>query len=178
MFKYLKKSASICLLLSTLFLSFSQLLIPAAQAIPTVDPVAGPATIATAAATWTQVFLTQLKEFGLDLVARLVARRMLSQYLDGIVNQINKSGRTGRQPGFVLNWRNFLTDGQYRGEDVFRAVLSNTELCPYFKNPIRTAFSVVNNKPVTQNTRVNNLDPFTKRGRCTLPKGWTIEDYT
>lgn len=127
---------------------------------------------------WAQVFQFNFKEFVLDATARLFSRRLLSKYLNRMVDQINIGGRTGRQPAFALNWRNFLTDGQYRGEDVFRAVLSNTKLCPYFKNPIRTVFNVTTNKPVTQNTRVNNLDPFTKRGRCTLPKGWTIEDYT
>lgn len=127
---------------------------------------------------WANFWQYNVKEFVVDTIARGFARRLLKKYLDSVVTQVNKSGRTGRQPSFALNWRNFLTDGQYRGEDVFRAILSNTELCPYFKNPIRTAFNVTTNTPVTQNTRVNNLDPFTKRGRCTLPRGWTIEDYT
>ena len=95
-----------------------------------------------------------------------------------MIESINGSGRTGRSPAYVLNWRKFLTDAQSRGEQVFRSVLGNTILCPH-NNGIKTLFGApttptnINN----QGTRVNNLDPFTRRARCTMPAGWTLQAF-
>ncbi len=120
---------------------------------------------------WAQFTAWMSKEFGVDLIARAFARRLLRTYLAKMVAQINQSGRTGRQPSFAINWRNFLTEAQYRGEDIFGKILYNTELCPYFGGQIRGSFRA---KPgiVSQNPRVNNLDPFSQRAKCTMPQGW------
>lgn len=132
----------------------------------------------------------------------------MSKYLNSIVDRVNTGGRTGRQPAYVQNWRNFLLDSAYRGEDVFRVQLGNTETCLDFRNGLNLQFGVptdgicTNNKcfggplngqscllnqecanqsrqrvPQNQNTRVNNLDPFSRRARCTMPQGWSSVKY-
>src|SRR3989344_2000476 len=146
-------------------------------AIPTVDPITGPAAAATAAGVWANFAKYVLKEFILDLAARLVARSQLSSSLKGISEQIINSGRTGRSPAFIQNWRNFITNAEYRGEDVFRSILSNTANCPNIKKDILNLFGVKGTTPITQNIRVGNLDSYQVRGKCTLPAGWSIQNY-
>ncbi len=118
------------------------------------------------------------KETVLDIIARCTAREIFDKMVGNTLNVVRNHGRDGG-PTFIQNWRNFTTNSQYRGENVFRAILSNTQLCDYFSNDFKTLFRA-NNKtalPRNQNTRVDNLDPYQLRANCTMPAGWSLDAY-
>jgi len=126
---------------------------------------------------WAMAISYNLKEYGFDTVARVIARSLFQKTVVGIINKIQTGGRTGG-PAFVQNWRNFQTNAQYRGEDVFRAILANTETCGYLGGGIKNIFGANRRLPLTgQNIRVGNFDPFTLRAKCTLPTGWDPVKY-
>lgn len=116
-----------------------------------------------------------IKEYGLDGIARWIARRMLKDYLNQMVDEINTGGRTRRGPSFATNWRNFLIDAERRGEDIFGVILANTELCPYFGGKLRTMYRAKPGKIEAQD-KVGNLDPYRTRAKCTMPYGWAPQD--
>ncbi len=120
---------------------------------------------------------TQAKELFKDAVSRCIARQILSSMNRGIINLARKTGREGG-PTFVQNWRNFTTTAQYRGEDVFRAMLSNTKLCDHFENKLKQTFNAQTKISLSgQNTRMNDLDLYALRAGCTMPSGWSLENY-
>jgi len=117
------------------------------------------------------------KEYRMDIIARCTAREIYDKMVGNTLNVVRNHGRDGG-PIFVKNWRNFFTGSQYRGENVFRAMLSNTQLCGYFEQDIKTAFNATNKTALpSQNTRVDNLDPYQLRAGCTMPPGWTLQAY-
>ncbi len=118
-----------------------------------------------------------VKEYVLDPIARIVARQLLNNAISGIINKIQTGGRGGG-PAFVQNWRNFQTEAQYRGEDVFRSILASTPLCNYASSDIKGVFGANRVIPSTgQNLRVNNFDPFTLRAACTMPANFNLTNY-
>jgi len=111
------------------------------------------------------------KEGMLDIVARCGARAILNQMTGGIMNAAQTKGRDGGA-SIVQNWRNFMTNAQYRGEDVFRAIVANTQLCSYLKSDIYSIFRTSDRFKValrSQNIRIEDLDPYTLRAKCSLP---------
>ncbi|MBI2064940.1 MAG: hypothetical protein HYT62_02715 [Candidatus Yanofskybacteria bacterium] len=166
-----KKTISILIIFGLLISYFSYSSAPVAYATD------GGGGYAAAAAGWAHFAKYVLKEFILDLAARLVARLQLTGALNGIAQQVIQSGRTGRAPAFIQNWRNFITDAEYRGEDVFRSILANTQNCPNIKKDLLSLFGASGNTQITQNIRVGNLDSYQVRGKCTLPAGWSIQNY-
>src|SRR3989344_2964867 len=113
-----------------------------------------------------------VKEYVLDTIARAIARALLSAATSGMIKKIQGGGRDGG-PAFVQNWRNYQTDSQYRGENVFRSILAGTRLCNYFSGDVKNLFGA--NQKINapgQNLRVNNFDPFTLRANCTLPSNF------
>ena len=126
---------------------------------------------------WAQATAYITKEFGLDLVARGIARNLLNELASGLIEKIQGGGRNGG-PAFVQNWRNFQTDAQYRGENVFRSLLAGTKLCNYFSGDLKGLFGA--NQKINapgQNLRVGNFDPFTLRANCTLPNNFNLTNY-
>ena len=120
-----------------------------------------------------------VKEYGLDLVARVIARTFFQLAVNSMLQKIQTGGRNGGT-AFIQNWRNFQTNAQYRGEDVFRAILANTQVCDYLKGDLRGIFRVssLNNIPLLgQNIRIGSLDPYTLRARCTLPQGFDVAKF-
>lgn len=118
-----------------------------------------------------------VKEYILDVIARTIARNLLNNAIAGIINTIQTSGRDGG-PAFVQNWRNFQTDAQYRGENVFRSILASTPLCNYVSTGIKKVFGANQVVPLAgQNLRVNNFDPFPLRAACTMPSNFNLTDY-
>lgn len=122
------------------------------------------------------------KEFGLDLIARALARRFLSSLTSGIVKSVNKLGtENNRQaPTFVQNWKKFLADSQASGENQFRAQLgytiTNSILCNDFQNPLATIFQASQVPPVdigafniNAELKQHTLLPYQTRIRCTVP---------
>lgn len=117
------------------------------------------------------------KEYVIDVVVRCTAREILRAMNNNILTTVRTSGRVGG-PAWVRNWRNFLTTGQYRGEDVFRAMLSTTNLCPHLAQDLRTIFNATQTTALPgQNTRVGDLDPYQLRANCTLPPGFTMANF-
>ncbi|MBX4190252.1 hypothetical protein KW791_03100, partial [Candidatus Parcubacteria bacterium] len=76
------------------------------------------------------------------------------------------------------NWRNFRTEAQYRGEDVFRAMLSTTNLCDYFNSDLQKAFGVTQKLSILSlNNRTDDLQSYGARAGCTLPKDFKADKY-
>lgn len=122
------------------------------------------------------------KEFGLDLIARTIARKLLTDLGNGVIESINNLGVEGGQksPSFVQNWKKYLADAQVVGENQFRAQLNYSIqkgiLCDDLKSPLASAFQTRNvpfvdigqankNAELKQNTLV----PFQSKIKCTVP---------
>lgn len=118
------------------------------------------------------------KEGVLDVVARCTARQLFDRSITGMLDIMRTGGRDG-SAAYVKDWRNFLTSAEYRGEDVFRAILSNTKLCDYIDKNIKNIFGVTTKTsiPTTTQTRIGNFDPFQLRANCTLPSSFSITNY-
>lgn len=116
------------------------------------------------------------KEYIQDVIARCAAREIMSKMGADITNIARTGGRNGGT-SFIRNWRNFQTDSQYRGEKIFRAVLSNTNLCENFSNDIKNLFGAKKRVTPPRGTRTDNFDPFSLRGNCTLPSNFKSENY-
>src|SRR3989344_5118803 len=122
------------------------------------------------------------KEFGLDLIARTIARKLLTDLSNGVIASVNNLGVEGgkKAPSFVQNWKSYLATAQTIGENQFRAQLNYSIqkgiLCDNFKSPLATAFQAKNvpfvdigdpekNAELKQNT----LTPFQTKMKCTIP---------
>ncbi|GEM_PF-3511155 len=117
------------------------------------------------------------KELRMDIIARCAGREIYDRMVGNTLNIIRNHGRDGG-PLFIKNWRNFTTGSQYRGETIFRAMLSNTQLCNYFNKDLKTIFGANTQVALPgQNTRVNDLDPYQLKANCTMPADWTLEAY-
>jgi hypothetical protein len=114
-----------------------------------------------------------------DLMARCVARNVLTGTLNGIIDLSRYGGRDGGAT-YVRNWRNFQTNSHYRGEALFRSILANTPVCDHLRDFIYGSYRVTNQSRTSLsgiNLRYGNLDPFTLRARCTMPSGFDIAAY-
>jgi hypothetical protein len=116
------------------------------------------------------------KELRGDILARCTAREIFNAMSKGIVDNARTAGRSGG-PAFIRNWRNFQTDSQYRGEGVFRSMLSNATLCDYFSDDVKGLFGATQKSAQPRNTRVGNLDPYALRTNCTMPSGFNLTAY-
>ncbi len=128
------------------------------------------------------LILWVVKEFGLDLVARAIARKLLTSLEKGIIESINNIGLEGGQkaPGFVQNWKKFLADAQKIGVNQFRTQLNYTIqkgiLCDDLKGPLALAFQVSNVPFVDIGASDKNaelqqgsLTPYQTKIKCTIP---------
>ncbi|MDP2648132.1 MAG: hypothetical protein Q8P35_02740 [Candidatus Yanofskybacteria bacterium] len=119
------------------------------------------------------------KEYILDTVERCFARAVLDNTIAAMLDIIRTKGRDG-DVAYVKNWRNFQTNAQYRGENVFRTILANTKLCEHLQQDVRDVFGVTDKFRQSlqgQNIRVGDLDPYTLKARCSLPDNFDIEEY-
>ena len=117
------------------------------------------------------------KESRMDIIARCIARETTDKMIGNTLNVIRNHGRDGG-PSFVKNWRNFLTGGQYRGENIFRALLSNTKLCDHFNQGLKSTFRATTPTNLRgQNTRVGGFDPYQLKADCTMPANWSLDNY-
>ena len=122
------------------------------------------------------------KEFGLDLIARGIARKLLTDLGNQVIQQANTLGDGGKfdTASFVTNWKRFLANSQVIGENQFRAQLNYSiqrgVLCNDLKGPLALAFQAGNvpfvnigdpdkNAELKQNT----LTTFQTKMRCTIP---------
>lgn len=127
------------------------------------------------------------KEFGLDLIARTISRKLLTDLSNATITSINKLGTDQRgtqgSPTFIQNWKSFLADAQVIGENQFRAQLNYSVekgiLCDDLKGPLSLAFQVTR-KAITNDNDIglssknaelkqNTLTPFQTKVKCTIP---------
>lgn len=124
-----------------------------------------------------------LKEFGLDLIARVLARTFLSTLMNNATEIISTAGRIPGTPTFVQDWRTFLEEAQYRGEDTTRAIIGGATapegtICQYLKNSLASAFGaskVDGFQPFRY--RVDSLQYYSERNKCTLPIGFNVNTF-
>ena len=122
------------------------------------------------------------KEFGLDLIARTIARRLLTNLGNGVIQSINNLGVEGgqRSPSFVQNWKSFLSSAQTIGENQFRAQLNYAiqrgVICDDFKGPLALAFQArdipfvdIGDPQKNAELKQNTLVPYQSKIRCTIP---------
>ncbi len=117
--------------------------------------------------------------YALKVAGKVAAAIAIQRLTNRVLDKVRSSGPDGKA-GFVLNWVNFATQGQYTGEGVFRAMLSSSHLCSYFANDIKKAFGVLPGASVNLtglNTRTNSLQTFGLGTNCSLPSGFTIGKY-
>ena len=135
--------------------------------------------------------LYQLKEFVIKPLVRKIANSLENK----LVNSVNKKigGVTGGiAPSFVTNWRNHILDSQARGNNVFRSVLADTQLCPYFDKELKSAFGAdkfsgtfagsqvkdSSGRVAYENkTYVPGLPSFQVGTRCTLPTNFNATAF-
>lgn len=104
-------------------------------------PVTDVAHIAVTTTHTTQDFI---KNYIIKPLVRTLANALENMIVNKITAQI--SGVKQGQPSFITNWRNEILDSQGRGNDVFRSILADTGLCPYFGQNMKTAFGADSNK--------------------------------
>ncbi|MBI2670261.1 MAG: hypothetical protein HYX20_03920 [Candidatus Yanofskybacteria bacterium] len=122
-----------------------------------------------------------LKEFGLDLIARVIGRTFLTKMINSTTDFLSKNGRDGL-PNFVQDWRSFLQEAQYRGEDITRATIgeaiNNNAICDYLKSPLANAFGAFAQSGFSATKhRVDSLQYYALRNRCTLPVGFNVNTF-
>ncbi|MBI2062640.1 MAG: hypothetical protein HYT61_00095 [Candidatus Yanofskybacteria bacterium] len=124
-----------------------------------------------------------LKEFTLDVVARVLARTFLGRMDNAITEFISKNGRDDA-PNFIQNWRDFLANAQYRGEDATRAIIGDAidagsgTICQYLRNPLGAAFGASKIDGFNPSLyRIDSLQYYKLRNRCTLPAGFNIDAF-
>jgi len=126
-----------------------------------------------------QLSFFQNKYYRDDVIARCIARQILDNITNNTATIIKTRGRDGGS-AFVTNWTKFLTQAQYRGENIFRAELSTAQLCGYLNDGIKKSFGVDPKKKTSlagQNTRTDSAQPFSLAAKCTMPAGWTPQKY-
>ncbi|MBX4189950.1 hypothetical protein KW791_01480, partial [Candidatus Parcubacteria bacterium] len=113
----------------------------------------------------------------IDIINTCLVRVLFDKTTDSMLKVVRTGGPNGG-PTWVQNWRNFRTEAQYRGEDIFRAMLSTTNLCDYFNSDLQKSFGVTQKLSIPSlNTRTDDLQSYGARAGCTLPKDFKVDKY-
>lgn len=133
-------------------------------------------------------------QFMKEFVIKPLVRKIANSLENKIVNSVNKqiSNIDGKSPSFITNWRNHMLDSQARGNDVFRAVLADTQVCGFMSNNVKSAFGAdkfvgaiagaketdASGKVVYENkTNIPGLPSFQSLGKCTLPSSFDVKAF-
>jgi len=154
--------------------------------VPVIDVSNLTANTITATMTTAQKIQTFIIDFIIKPLIRKIANSLESQLINKVNDQI--AGINGQAPSFITNWRNYLLDSQARGNDVFRAVLADSNLCPYFGDSLKTAFgadlykgviagSKITNPAGENKTYVPGLPSFQTSANCSLPTDFKVDDF-
>lgn len=134
--------------------------------------------------------LEQLNEFVIKPLVRKIANSLESKLVNSVNKQLAKID--GRLPSFITNWRNHLLDSQGRGNDVFRAVLADAQICGFMSNNVKRAFGADLFAGVLQSGRVTNSSgqvtyenkttapgtvSFQSVANCTLPGNFNVDAF-
>lgn len=106
----------------------------------------------------------QSKEYVQDLLARCVAREVLTAMNRNILDVARTAGRDGG-PAFVRNWRSFIIGSQYRGEDIWRGLLyvaanGEGDIPPLLCKHIRESQAFNSLQPTKADNLVQGLGPY------------------
>lgn len=120
----------------------------------------------------------QGKEYVQDIIARCAAREILTAMNNSILTVARTAGRDGG-PALVKNWRNFILQGQYRGEDIWRGLLyiaanGDGDIPPLLCDHIRESDAIKSLRPTPVpnliqsglNRRVDSLEEYLVATRC------------
>src|SRR3989339_102889 len=120
---------------------------------------------------------TDAKEKFGDVVARCLAREIFNRASKDLTNMARTGGRDGGTT-FIQNWRNYLTGSQYRGESIFRTILSNTKVCKYMETGVKQGFGVTKQVSLSGlNTRTGSTSPFQLTANCSMPSSFSMDGY-
>lgn len=122
-------------------------LAPKAEALIVHDPIHTGVTLTFWTFEWT-------KEFALDKIGWFIAKLMVHEISQSIVQWIRTGGQGGA-PLFVTNWQDFLLSAADQASGKFLEELKLTQLCQPFALRIRTLLAV-------------GRRPFYERARCTV----------
>ena len=121
------------------------------------------------------------KEGYLDVFARCMARMHFDATVGGLLDVIRTHGREGSGESlYIRNWRNFQTQSQYRGEQIFRSMLAQAPVCSYLKENVFSRLGVTSSDRISLdgiNLRIGNLNPFSLRSKCPLPDSFDLSAY-
>lgn len=124
---------------------------------------------------------------------RIVAAK-LDNFLLNKVGDLT-GGVLGNSPHFITSWRNNILSSQARGNDLFRSILADASLCPYFNNGLKTAFGAEKYVGMLAGTMVKNttgttsqlvyqnqtytpgLPSFQNLANCTLPSNFNVNTF-
>lgn len=134
-----------------------------------------------------------VEDYVVNYIVKPLVRSLANALENRIVNSITSkiSGAKTQQPSFITNWRNEILDSQARGNDVFRSVIADAVLCPYFDSNLKTAFgadryagalssgNITNGGTlVYQNkTSIPGLPSFQNLSSCTLPADLNVNAF-
>lgn len=113
----------------------------------------------------------------------------LSKLQEKVLENIRNSGEGIAGNGtisFVRDWRELLEGGQYRGENIFRAILAdaatgdNATVCPYLREALAKAYNAESTIPGFNPAkyRLDSLQYFKIENKCTLPDNFNVTDFT
>lgn len=124
-----------------------------------------------------------------DRCQRKIANKRLFDASKYIINLIKSLGRKTEPANlnnvYVQNWRGFLSQGQYRGEDVARGVIAdatlstNPTICSYLRGGLNTVFNVKNLPAGFDSTkyRLNSTQYYKLHNECTLPNNFNLNQF-
>lgn len=124
-----------------------------------------------------------LKEYGLDLVGRLIARDFFDAMSNALVEAISVGGRN-EEAAFIGNWRSFVLGAQLRGETILRASVydatlgQNPTICQYLRGDIAATFGIVFYPDFSASQhKVDALQYYNIRNKCSLPAGLVVNNF-
>jgi len=127
-----------------------------------------------------------LKEFVLDPALRLIANKILNKITNNTIKNILSSGRGG-DSAFIGDWRNFILQGQYRGEDIWRAIVANAIdkklLCKHIRESkiFKSMFQPVSNEgiiaQISNRIRIEALQQYRVAVLCDPVLEARVDDF-
>lgn len=115
------------------------------------------------------------KEVIADIAARGIMRAVMTAMSDLITTTILQGDKTqsaAGRPAFVDNWRTYLGEGSFRGENIFRYQFGQASTCGYFRDSLATIFGASTENdtilPIDTKSAIARLHPYELTARCTL----------
>lgn len=116
-----------------------------------------------------QQYLTKLEN---DFLANCTARVSLTSVMDTTAKVLAENGRDGGA-AFVRDWRDLQAQSRYRGLQVARNQMANTNYCPWLRGYLAGYFNFNPGQGVAlSGEREDGLDSYSRNAECSLPPGF------